>query len=66
MGRVVGKSYARQPVNLGTWKPMISDICLHMEQKLLARLKSHLRCKISIIYMRNWSVFVYNFIMIQN
>ena len=21
MGRVVGKSYARQPVNLGTWEP---------------------------------------------
>ena len=57
MGRVVGKSYARQPVNLGTWEPddipdmnpIVSVLCLHMEQKLSARLKSHLRCKISII-----------------
>ena len=28
----------------------------NMEQKLSARLKSHLRCKFSIIYMWNWSV----------
>ena len=51
MGRVVGKSYARQPMNLGTWEPDVIGYIyvFNMEQKLSARLKSHLHCKFSII-----------------
>ena len=54
MGRVVGKSYVRQPVNLGTWEPdVFGYICLQYGAKADSEVKSHLRYKFSIIYMRN-------------
>ena len=45
------------PVNLGTWEPDSISILSSYGAKAVSEVKSHLRCKISLNYMRGWSVF---------